>query len=92
MPMFLLNGADSVVAHERPSVVVEVYNVCNDTRCLTKVGGVFRVIEPFGREDAVHSFCDGVVCGLVVFGHADGRMDLVEPRDVDIVAILRATV
>ena len=92
MALFLLHGGEHVVAHVRPSVVVEVYNVCNDTRCLTEVGGAFRVIEPFGREDAVHSFCDSVVRGLVVFGHTDGRVDLVEPRDVDIVAILRATV
>ena len=92
MALFLLHGGEHVVAHVWPSVVVEVYNVCNDTRCLTKVGGVFRVIEPFGREDAVRSFCDSVVRGLVVFGHTDSRVDLVEPHDVDIVAILRATV
>ena len=87
-----LHGGEHVVAHVRPSVVVEVYNVCNDTRCLTEVGGAFRVIKPFGLEDAVHSFCDDVVHELVVFGHTDSRVDLVEPRDVDIVAILRATV
>lgn len=53
MTLFLLHGGEHVVAHVWPSVVVEVYNVYNDTRCLTEVGGVFRVIEPFGLEDAV---------------------------------------
>ena len=53
MALFLLHGGEHVVAHMWLSVVVEVYNVYNDTRCLTEVGGVFRVIEPFGLEDAV---------------------------------------
>lgn len=77
MALFLLHGGEHIVAHVRPSVVVEVYDACNDARRLTEVGGAFRVIDPFGLENAVHSFCDSVVRGLVVFGHTDSRVDLV---------------
>ena len=62
MALFLLHGGEHVVAHVRPSVVVEVYNVCNDTRCLTEVGGAC------GR----HSLCDVLVLEVVVVGV--GRM------------------
>ena len=83
---------EHVVAHMRPSVVVEVDDVFSDTPCIFKVLGPLHVVEPFFLYNAVDSFCNGIISWFVVLCHAYGRMDFFQAGYIRIAAVLRSAV
>ena len=50
------------------------------------------MVYPFRLEDAVHALGDGVVGGLVAFGHADPYVVPDEGVDIAVAGVLRAAV
>lgn len=76
----------------RPAVVVEPDDFLQYLLCLFLVFRSLHPVQPLLLDDAVDPLGDGIVCRLVVLGHADRGMDGLQPGDVVVTAILRASV
>ena len=76
----------------RAYLVVELYHAGDALFCGLPVGEQFLVVYPFRLEDAVHALGDGVVGGLVAFGHANPYVVSGEGVHVAVAGVLRAAV
>ena len=52
----------------------------------------FHLIKPFLLDDAVHTFCYGIICRLIVLRHADGGIDSFQMFYVQITAVLYTSI
>ena len=80
------------IASMRSFVIVEVYDGSYQSSCFFKIMRTFHLIKPFLLDDAVHTFCYGIICRLIVLRHADGGIDSLQMFYIQVTAVLYTTV
>ena len=76
----------------RSVVVVEADESFNAYQCVLEALEAALAVDDLRLESAVHTFCDGVVRGLVVFRHGDAYSVLLQFVRIGVAAILHASV
>ena len=87
-----LRGCLHADAGMRSAVVIEGDEGGDALTCVADALEAMLAIDDLGLEDAVHTLCDGVVRGLVVFRHGDADGVLLEFVRIGIAAVLYASV
>ena len=78
--------------HMRSSVVVEMYKPSDYVPCVLQAVEGFPRVDGFILDYAVGPFRNGVVCRIVVFGHAYFYSMCLERAHIVVAAVLHATV
>ena len=75
-----------------PTVVVEIHDVPYEFPRLTRAFRTLHAVEPLLLDNAVYTFCYGIVRGAVVFRHADADFQPLETCHILVAAVLHAAV
>ena len=79
-------------AHMRSAMVIEMYVAAYYISCVPDVIEPASGMATFRLNNAVDTFCNGIVGGFVVFRHTDGNAMFLKKCHVWVATVLYATV